>query len=226
MILRVVAEESEGGEYPLLTVTLELPGADGCRREERVRLLTEQYADLGLRIGSISDEMVEQILRAGELCRAIGRGLASLSYGDTSARGLTGKLIRHGIDRSVADEAVAWLMDRGMLREDSAALSRAVEGARKGWGIRRIRQDLMAHGYPAEATEEALSALQDPDGPFYVDMEAACLAQLQRRVGGDLSCLHDRPFREKLIAALLRQGFEMDEIRESMRALQRKYSSN
>lgn len=216
VILRVAAAEEEKTDG-LLTVSVELPDESGFRRREDILLSAEQYAELGVHPGGISPEETERLMAAGELCRAIRRGLSLLEYGDMSARTLTAKLTRRGIPREVAEEAARWLADRGFLQEESAALSRAIEGARKGWGLRRIRQDLLAHGYPAPSVEAALGALNDPDDPAFVDFYASCLAQLRRRLGRDTPPPTDRAAREKLTAALLRQGFSADEIREAMR---------
>lgn len=216
VILRVTAAEGEPNDG-LLTVTVELSGEDGTRERRDILLSAEQYTELGVRPGGISPEETERLMTAGELCRAIRQGLALLEYGDMSARTLTAKLTRRGIPREVAEEATRWLADRGFLREESAALSRAVEGARKGWGLRRIRQDLLAHGYPPPSVETALGALSDPDDPAFVDFYDSCLTQLRRRLGRDTPLPTDRAAREKLTAALLRQGFSMDEIREAMR---------
>lgn len=216
VILRVAAAEGEKTDG-LLTVSAELPDEGGSRRREDILLSAEQYAELGVHPGGISPEETERLMAAGELCRAIRKGLSLLEYGDMSARTLTAKLTRRGIPREVAEEAARWLSDRGFLQEESAALSRAVEGTRKGWGLRRIRQDLLAHGYPAPSVEAALGSLNDPDDPAFVDFYASCLAQLRRRLGRDTPPPTDRAAREKLTAALLRQGFSADEIREAMR---------
>lgn len=215
VILRVTAAEG-GANDGLLTVTVELSGEDGSRRQQDILLSVEQYAELGLHPGGISPEETERLMTAGQLCHAIRRGLALLEYGDMSARTLTAKLTRRDIPREIAEEAARWLADRGYLQEESAALSRAVEGARKGWGLRRIRQDLLAHGYPTPSVEAALGALSDPDDPAFVDFYDTCLTQLRRRLGRDTPPPTDRAAREKLTAALLRQGFSMDEVREAM----------
>lgn len=216
VILRVTAAEGEPNDG-LLTVTVELSGEDGSRERRDILLSAEQYTELRVHPGGISPEETERLMTAGELCRAIRRGLALLEYGDMSTRTLTAKLTRRGIPREVAEEATRWLAGRGFLQEESAALSRAVEGARKGWGLRRIQQDLLAHGYPPPSVETALGALSDPDDPAFVDFYASCLTQLRRRLGRGAPPPTDRAAREKLTAALLRQGFSMDEIREAMR---------
>lgn len=224
----ILCVEPAGDEGELLRVTLETVSAAaetavgpaaGSRLRREVLVAVEQYATLGLHPGGIDSATTEALLRAGNLCAAIRKGIDLLSYGDTSARTLAGKLTRRGIDREIAAEAVAYLADKGLLREEPAALGRATEGARKGWGLRRIRQDLLAHGYTDEAVSAALAALCDPDDPAFVDFYEACAEQVRRRIGHDVASLTDRAAREKLVAALLRQGYSGDEIREAVRAV-------
>lgn len=219
----ILCVEPAGDEGELLRVTLETAETacepTGSRLRREVLVAVEQYAALGLHPGGIDSATTEALLRAGSLCAAIRKGIDLLSYGDTSARTLAGKLTRRGIDREIAAEAVAYLTDKGLLREDPAALGRATEGARKGWGLRRIRQDLLAHGYTDEAVSVALAALGDPDDPAFVDFYEACAEQVRRRIGRDVTPLTDRAAREKLVAALLRQGYSGDEIREAMRSV-------
>lgn len=216
VILRVEAA-GEGGE--LLAVALETPEPDGSRLRREVLVAVEQYAALGLHPGGITPEETRALLRAGSLCAAVRKGVELLSYGDASARTLVGKLTRRGIDREVAAEAVAYLADRGLLQENTAALGRASEGARKGWGLRRIRQDLLAHGYPSGSVNAALAALTDPEDPAFVDLEQACVAQVRRRLGPGVLPPTDRAARDKLVSALLRQGYSGEEIREALRTV-------
>lgn len=223
----ILCVEPAGDEGELLRVTLETAEAaaeatadqSGSRLRREVLVAVEQYAALGLHPGGIDVATTEALLRAGSLCAAIRKGIDLLSYGDTSARTLAGKLTRRGIDREIAAEAVAYLADKGLLCEEPAALGRATEDARKGWGLRRIRQDLLAHGYTDEAASAALAALGDPDDPSYVDFYEACAEQVRRRSGRNIAPLTDRAAREKLVAALLRQGYSGDEIREAMRSV-------
>ena len=50
------------------------------------------------------------------------------------------------------------------IREDDTATLRAEQDLRKGWGERRIREDLIAHGFTREAVEEAMEALAELTG--------------------------------------------------------------
>ena len=114
------------------------------------------------------------------------------------------------MDRETAAAAVAYLAAKGYIHEDSTAALRAEQGLRKGWGERRIREDLCAHGFSREAVEEAMESLSD------VDWAEACAAVLRKRYG---EIPAERGQRQKLIAAMMRLGFEAEDIRTAMGGL-------
>jgi SOS response regulatory protein OraA/RecX len=213
------------GEGDTVAVTLSLPaltaeglgvkpqeGKDGQTKDGRVKvrlyLLVEQYAELGVRVGEATPETVRSIVEAGRLCAAIRRGMLLLEYGDQSARRLVSKLTAKGVDRETASRAAAYLTDRGYIREEDTATLRARQSVRKGWGPRRIREDLRAQGFTEEAADEAMEAL---DGEDWVEN---CAAVLSKKYG---EIPDDRGERQKMIAALMRLGYDADTVREAMR---------
>ncbi len=206
------------GEGETVAVVLTVPTDDeACHagdgdRTIRLHITVEQYAALHLRAGSITEEQAEALTEAGRLCMAIQRGMSLLQYGDSSARRLAYKLTAKGIDREVAEAAVVYLAEKGYIREADTARRRAEQGARKLWGARRIREDLRANGFSAESIEEAMSALDE------VDFEANCVAVIRHRCR---TVPKDRAARQKLVAALMRQGYDMDAIRAAMREVER-----
>ena len=177
-----------------------------------LHLLPEQYADLGVKTGDITPERADELIAAGKLCGAIRRGLALLGYGDQSARKLTYKLTSKGIDRETAARAVAYLTEKGYVRESGTATLRAQQDARKLWGPRRIREDLQAQGFTPDAVDEALEALSETD---WVEN---CVAAIRKKQG-DVPA--DRAARQKFIAAVMRLGYDADTVREAMRIILR-----
>ena len=209
-----VLSVTPAGEGETVTVVLALPDPEG-KRAQRVsfRLLVEQYAELGVKAGEITPEEADTLLDAGRLCGAIRRGISLLGYGDQSARRLAYKLTAKGIDRETATRATAYLTEKGYIREDDTAALRARGGVSKGWGERRIREDLMAHGFTREAVEEAMEDLADTD---WVEN---CAAAIRKKYG---EIPEDKGERQKLIAAMTRQGYDTDTIREAMREILKK----
>jgi SOS response regulatory protein OraA/RecX len=197
-----------------VTVVLALPDPEG-KKAQRVsfHLLVEQYAELGVKTGGITPAYAEALLDAGKLCGAIRRGISMLGYGDQSARRLAYKLTAKGVDRDTATRAVAYLTERGYIREESTATLRARGGVSKGWGERRIREDLMAHGFTREAVEEAMESLSDTD---WVEN---CAVAIRKKYG---EIPEDKGARQKLIAAMMRLGYDADTVKEAVRDILRK----
>lgn len=198
-----VLEIRPSDEGETVTVTL-LQGGE----RESVHLLVEQYADLRLREGSITEGEAEAILEAGRLCDAIRMGMRCLQYGDLSARRLTYKLSAKGVSREIATRAAEYLAEKGYIREDSAAVSRAAQSARKLWGPRRIREDLRANGFSPDAVEEAMESLAE------VDFAENCAAVIRKKYR---TLPADRAARQKMTAALMRLGYDADLIRTAAR---------
>ena len=201
------------GEGETVTVMMTLPDpADGKTKKVSLHLLVEQYAELGVQAGEITPEKAEAILDAGRLCGAIRRGMAMLGYGDQSARRLTYKLTAKGVEREIAARAVAYLTDRGYIREDSTAALRARQGVGKGWGERRIREDLFALGFAREAVEDAMEDLSD------VDWEENCASAIRKKYR---QIPEDRHEFQKLVAAMVRLGYEADTVKAALRSVLR-----
>lgn len=205
-------EAALSGEY--LLVTLEGNTAEGQRLRQRIPLTAEQYAGMGLSVGPISVEEAVRLTEAGQLCRAIRKGMELLGYGDLSVRRMVWKLTVRGVDRETAAGAATYLKEKGFLREESAAERRAEQGARKLWGPRRIRQDLMAQGYEEAAVQAAMEALSDPENPEATNYIANC-ATLIRKKYGEVPA--DRQERQRMLAGLTRLGYTYEQVREAAR---------
>ena len=208
-----VLSVTPAGEGETVAVVLALPDSEG-KQAQRVRfyLLVEQYTELKLQTGTVTPAYAETLLDAGRLCGAIRRGMALLRYGDQSARRLAYKLTAKGVDRETAARAVAYLTEKGYIREDNSATLRAEQGIRKGWGERRIREDLAAHGFTCEAVEEAMESLSD------TDWEENCAEAIRKKYG---KIPEDKGERQKLMAAMMRLGYDADTIRGAMRRILR-----
>lgn len=211
------------GEGETVAVVLSLPpeggesDSEGKARRVNLHLLVEQYAELGaeglsVAPGAITQAQTDCLLEAGELCAAIRRGMGLLQYGDCSARKLIGKLTARGIPRDTAANASAYLVRKGLIREDDTARLRAAQSLRKGWGPRRIREDLQAQGFDTDAIDEVMGGLGDED------FSARCAAFIRKKYG---AIPEDPADRKKMTAALVRQGYASDHIREAMRKIAR-----
>ena len=135
-----------------------------------------------------------------------------LVYGDHSAHRLASKLVAKGVDREIATRAVAYLIERGYIREECTAVLRARQGLNKGWGERRIEEDLFAHGFTREAVEEAVAQLSD------VDWEENCASVIRKKYR---EIPAERRELQKLVAAMMRLGYDADTVKAALRSIMR-----
>lgn len=208
-----VLSVSPAGEGETVTVVLAMPDPEG-KKAQRVSfcLLVEQYAELEVKVGPVTYEKAEELLDAGRLCGAIRRGIVLLGYGDQSARRLAYKLTAKGVDRDTAARATAYLTEKGYIREDDTATLRAEQDLRKGWGERRIREDLIAHGFTHEAVEEAMEELSNTD---WVE---TCAAAMRKKYG---KIPEDKGERQKMLATMMRLGYDTDTVKAAARNILR-----
>jgi regulatory protein len=120
---------------------------------------------------------------------------------------LTLKLRQRGFDAETADRAIALLRERGYLREGNDALREAERCLNKGWGRKRIALYLRQRGYSSEAAAMAIDELGD------IDDEARCSVVARRKSPVPPT---DQKEKQKLVAYLLRQGYEMSIIRHAL----------
>lgn len=191
-----------------ITVGIEL--SDTLRNLTEARkytVHTELFSQLNVHRGIISREKLEEIEQAAQLSAAYTRALTILAYGANSAQALVLKLRQRGFDEPTARSAVDLLRQRGYLREQNDARREAERCLAKGWGRRRIEQYLRQRGYGAEATLSAVDELGD------IDDESRCAAMARRKSAFPPQDIKEK---QKLIAYLLRQGYDMSVIRHAL----------
>ena len=188
-------------------------GVELCDKERnlsevrRYRVQTALLSSLGVRRGLISEQKLSQIEQAATLSSAWQRALSILAYGANSARSLTLKLRQRGFDAETTEHAVELVRAQGYLHEDNDAQREAERSLAKGWGLRRIGQHLRQRGYATEAIDAALEALGDED--FYE--RCCCAARKCHRTPPE-----DAKQKQKIVAYLLRYGYDMSEIRHAL----------
>ena len=173
----------------------------------RYSLHTRLLADLGLRRGIISREKLLQLESAAQLSAAWQRALNILAYGANSAQALMLKLRQRGFDDQTARAAVELVREQGYLKEEHDATREAQRCVSKGWGKRRIEQYLRQRGYPSETARQAMQALCE------VDFESLC-CRITRKYCAQPPA--DAKARQKVVAYLLRYGYDMTDIRHAL----------
>ena len=159
----------------------------------------------------------EDILRCIKLYAAIKKGMDLLGYAKNTPKALKNNLMRKGFPDDIADDAVAYLCEKGFIREDEEALmfARAL-AERKKYGANRIRQEMFAKGFSADIIREAMALLD-------IDFAQICASRLHSMGGASL--FETAESRKKYTASLLRYGFSYAEIREALEILKEEEST-
>ncbi|MBO4283317.1 MAG: RecX family transcriptional regulator [Clostridia bacterium] len=150
----------------------------------------------------LSDAALSELVHESEYLSACRHALRILEYGDNNAKTLRDKLVRKGISREVAGEAVEKMVSLGYIREGEQARRLAVGYARRNlWGPRKIVSALTAKGY---SREDAETAVRDAEALGEIDFREVRKNLVKRCQSRGLAP-------EKIRAALWRYGFGSEE---------------
>ena len=193
-------------------------------RLEKIEALTEDKLLLHLEDGSSlrcgPQELLDFRLRAGmelgseeldalrEACAywAVRRKAAALAAERAMSAGeLRRKLCQKGASEEHARRAADRLLELGVLDEEAYAAMVARHYAARGYGRKRIEQELYRRELPRETWDKALEEL--PDSRKQLD------ELVRRKLGaGPL----DRAGLNKLTGSLLRRGYSWEEVRAAL----------
>ena len=164
-------------------------------------------ADFSIYTGrELTEQEFSALSAAAGLGRAKERALRMIGARPLSQRELYDKLIEKGEDETVAAQVLEWLVGLHLLDDGDYAAMLVRHYAAKGYGARRVRDELYRHKVPKELWDAALEALPEADDT--IDR----LLQSRMR-GADPS---DRAAVKKATDALLRRGFGWEEIRSAL----------
>ena len=209
MTLFVVSLYAVSGDE--ISVCMEIKDGEHSQRE-KFTLGASDIADLGVDVGECDREKYDAICNASEIHRAVRLGANLLGYGRASEKALAIKLIRKGISKDVATEAVRRLRECGYIDPDRDAVAHAELCSRKLWGRKRIASELYEKGYSDSSIKRAIAELEET-----VDFVEVCYERISRL--GELP--EDRDKMRKIIASLVRYGFSTDEIKEAINRMKR-----
>ena len=136
------------------------------------------------------------------------RALALLDRRDYSRKMLIDKLCEKAISTADAEEVADWLCSLGVVDDGRYAAMVVRHYAAKGYGERRIREELSRRGIARELWDEALAEMPEQD--------EAIDRLLRNKLKGDFS----PESRKKAAAAAQRRGYGWDDIRAAMERLQ------
>ncbi|HEX3027541.1 MAG TPA: regulatory protein RecX [Clostridia bacterium] len=159
----------------------------------------------------IDDGQIQAIVEESVSSMAKDKALSLLSYRDHSKAELKNKLVR------TVGEAAAWdaadkMEELGLVNDADYAAKLARElFNKKFYGSARVTYEMLHRGIDREIVEAAVEELE-------IDPVEQILKFLRRRYPAGIS---DEKNRKRASAALMRNGFQWDEIRQAFREYER-----
>lgn len=164
-------------------------------------------ADYSLYAGrELSESELAEITGASRLARAKVRAMNIISARPMSCRELYDRLVEKGETEPDAAACVEYLLNLHFLNDADYAAMTVRHYAAKGYGARRIRDELYRRKVPRELWDEALEQLPEQDEEI-----DRFLSHRLRAAAPD-----DRAAIKKASDALLRRGFSWQEIKEAV----------
>ena len=173
-----------------------------------LRVSKNQIADFALYAGrELSDEEADRLTQAIENENFRSHALRMIMDTPRSRREFVKLLEKIDCPPEKAREIADWLEDLGYL--DDAAYAREVVElyVRKGYGERKIRDELYRRGVPRELWDEALGQIQEEDSASAID------AFLEKKLKGS----RDPKDVKRASDALARRGYRWPEISDALR---------
>ncbi len=164
-------------------------------------------ADFSLYTGrELSDEEFAEVCDASGLGRAKERALRMIGARPLSERELYDKLIEKGESEQHAAAVVARFIELRLIDDAEYARMLVRHYAAKGYGVRRVRDELYRHKVGRDHWDAALEEMPETD-----DTLDRLLSSRMR--GAPVS---DRATVKKASDALLRRGYSWEEIRSAL----------
>lgn len=174
----------------------------------KLKLTDREMVDFSLYQGlDVPQAALEQLRDAAEESRARRRAANILSARPLSRKELEKRLVEKGETPQHAQAAADYMEHLGYLDDQAYAKALVEHYAAKGYGSRRIRDELYRRGVPRDYWDEALAELEEPDGA----LDRLVAAKL-RRVDAP-----DRKDLKRVSDALLRRGYAWSDISAALR---------
>lgn len=174
--------------------------------EESFKTTLNTVADFSLYTGRVlTAEELSAVRSASELGRAKDRALRIIGARPHSSRELYDKLVEKGESEANAAACVAWLIDARLLDDADYAAMLVRHYAARGYGKKRVQNELYRRKVPKELWDEALEAMPEADETI----DRLLRSRLR-------SAQPDRAELKKATDALLRRGYGWEEIRAAV----------
>ncbi len=159
----------------------------------------------------INDEELTELLGAVSFRRAYNKGLDLLSRRPHGTRELVKKLCEKGYEKESAEKACDRLLELGLLNDEEFARILANElYERKGYGVKRIKQELAFRGIDREIAENAIESLD-------IDTQTRIILVIEKKYKGKIN---DEKGRKRAIDGLLRLGYSYSDIKSALNSVE------
>ena len=159
----------------------------------------------------INDEELTELLDAVSFRRAYNKGLDLLSRRPHGTKELIKKLCEKGHEKESAEKACDRLLELGLLNDEEFARILANElYERKGYGVKRIKQELAFRGIDREIAENAIESLD-------IDTQTRIILVIEKKY---ISKINDEKGRKRAIDGLLRLGYSYSDIKSALNSIE------
>lgn len=152
----------------------------------------------------LNDDEVEELQTASKRAITRDRAIEMLSRRAYSHAEIQKKLIDKGEDEDTARYCADWLVERGLIDDESYAEAVARHYAAKGYGAGRVRAELNRRGISRELWDSAVDAM--PEDTTKID----------KFIASRLKDTNDRDEIRRVSQALMRRGYSWDDIRDAL----------
>ena len=160
----------------------------------------------------INEEELTELLDAVSFRRAYNKGLDLLSRRPHGTKELIKKLCEKGHEKTSAEKACDRLLELGLLNDEEFARILSTElYERKGYGIKRIKQELIFRGIDREIAENAIETLD-------IDTQNRIILVIKKKY---LNKIDDEKGRKRAIDGLMRLGYSYSDIKTALNSISR-----
>ena len=158
----------------------------------------------------INEEELTELLDAVSFRRAYNKGLDLLSRRPHGTKELVKKLCEKGHEKESAEKACDRLLELGLLNDEEFARLLANElYERKGYGIKRIKQELVFRGIEREIAENAIESLD-------IDTQTRIILVIKKKY---LNKINDEKGRKRAVDGLMRLGYSYSDIKNALNSI-------
>lgn len=169
------------------------------------------FESFGISEGEITRQNMTEIMEADERYRALKKAFDIVSYGRNSRKTLEDKLRHRNFSAEISHDIAEYMKKHGYIDEDEDAVREVDLCVKKMWGSRRILMHLHQKGYDGETISKAKEYMETID---FVDV---CVKLVREKYK---TLPKDDAERQKVIAAIIRHGFSVSEIKAAAKIIE------